>query len=145
MTVPTVNYAYGSLTEILNLSWPSIYEEPVEHTYVVVNSKVQRNEWHVHKESFDRYLLLQGELEVVLYDNRPQSPTADTLGRYFLHGVGNPGCHGLRIPPGVWHTFRSISDGFMLMNNKFPPYRQDNPDKYSVAFSESGVDFEWDA
>lgn len=143
MTVPTANYEFGSLSEIFNPEWDSIYNEPIEHMYVITNSANQREHWHVHLNTIDRYVLLSGEIEVALFDNREDSPTQNTLTRHILVQVGTTGVHGLRIPAGVWHTFRSVGDGFSLLNNKSPRFNRENPDKFSIPLENDTVSFSW--
>lgn len=143
MRIPTVHYEYGSLSEIFHPDWDTIYTEPIEHMYTITNSKHHRDQWHVHHKTIDRYLLLRGKVEIALYDNRPQESSHGTLVRLFLTEVGTDGWHGLRIPFGVWHSFRSLSDGFTLLNNKYPRYERHDPDKYVIPFAESDICFCW--
>lgn len=143
MQVPTVKYEFGELSEIFHPEWESIYAEPITHMYVITNAKHERHDWHVHHETFDRYLLLQGEIEVALHDAREASPTNGETIVVKLCGVGTPGNHGLRIPPGVYHTFRSMTESFTLLNNKTRPFDRENPDKFVVSFEQSGVNFQW--
>jgi cupin fold WbuC family metalloprotein len=143
MKAPTVKYEYGHLTEFYNPLWETIYKEPITHMYVITNQKHERLEWHVHEKSFDRYLLLRGEIEVALHDARCSSSTKGKTEVLKLSEVGSSGNQGLRIPPGVYHTFRSASEDFTLFNSKSHPYNKENPDKFVVSFEQSGVDFHW--
>lgn len=143
MSVPSVNYEHGFLSEVLNEKWDSIYLEPIEHMYVITNAKTHREQWHVHNHTVDRYLLIQGEVEVALFDNRENSESHKKLERLTLTSLGTDGPQGLRIPAGVWHTFRSLSDGFILLNSKTPGYNRENPDKYVLPFQQSEITFNW--
>jgi dTDP-4-dehydrorhamnose 3,5-epimerase-like enzyme len=143
MQVPTVKYEFGALTEIFHPEWETIYSEPITHMYIITNFKHERLEWHVHRETFDRYLLLQGEIEVALHDPRESSPSKGETIVVKLSGVGKIGNHGLRIPPGVYHTFRSTREAFTLLNNKSHPFNRENPDKFVVSLDQSGVNFQW--
>lgn len=143
MKVPTVKYEHGELTEVFHPQWETIYLEPITHMYVIKNGKHERHEWHVHHETFDRYLVLQGEIEVALHDARESSRTKGETIVVKLVGIGTLGNHGLRIPPGVYHTFRSVTKGFTMLNNKSLPYNREAPDKSVVPFAQSGVNFKW--
>jgi dTDP-4-dehydrorhamnose 3,5-epimerase-like enzyme len=142
MSVPNVEYEYGNLAEIFNMEWDSIYREPVEHMYMIRNRPNTREEWHVHTKTVDRYVLLQGVLEVALFDGRDGGESAQKLVQFELNSLGDSGPNALRIPPGVWHTFRSAGE-FALLNCKYPGFNRENPDKYVATFPESGIDFKW--
>jgi dTDP-4-dehydrorhamnose 3,5-epimerase-like enzyme len=143
MKIPTVKYEYGELTEIFHPQWETIYLEPITHMYIITNGKNKRHEWHVHHETFDRYLVIEGEIEIALHDARKSSRTKRETIVIKLSGIGTSGNHGLRIPPGVYHTFRSVTEGFTMLNNKSLPYNRENPDKFVVPFWESGIAFQW--
>lgn len=145
MVVPTVEYEYGALSEIFRRGWATILREPIEHVYVIENDAAARHHWHVHLTTTDRYVLLAGSVEIALYDAREDSSTRGRREVVTLTGVRGAGPSGLRIPPGVWHTFQSNDAPFMLLNSKFPPYSPENPDKYEVAIAESGVSAPWSA
>lgn len=143
MRVPTVHYEHGHLTEVYHPDWNTIYTEPIEHMYTITNPAHHRHEWHVHRRTTDRYLLLNGRVEIALHDARTDSPTHGVLVRFELGEIGTEGPHALRIPPGVWHTFRSLSDGFTLLNNKYPRYDRRDPDKWVTGFDEAPFSFRW--
>lgn len=143
MTVPSAHYEYGFLSEIYNPEWESIYDEPLEHMYVIQNKQHERNQWHVHEHTVDRYVLLFGQLEVALFDARPESVSHGVLQVFALSQLGESGNHGLRIPPGVWHTFRSKDSSFTLLNNKSPKYSREYPDKFVIPFENDEVEFAW--
>ena len=143
MRVPFIEYEHGTLSEIHNPGWASMYTEPIEHMYTIRNRSGARNEWHIHRQTTDRYLLLAGDIEIALHDGRAGSASNGETIRVHLTPVGKPGYQGLRIPPGVWHTFRSAEDGFLLLNNKFPKFNREDPDKFVVKFTESTIDFSW--
>ncbi len=143
MTVPVMAYEYGLLGEIFNPDWESIFREPIEHMYVINNVGHERGHWHMHRVTTDRYVLIQGEIEIALYDDRPASSTYQSLIKVILVQIGAAGAQGLRIPPGVWHTFRSKDLSFTLLNNKYPKYDSENPDKFVRSFEEAGFEFAW--
>ena len=71
-----------------------------------------------------------GELEVVLFDGRAESPTEGLVSRVFLTQLRR---QMLRIPPGVWHAIRALGDADAVIVN-FPTtlYEHDNPDKFGL-------------
>lgn len=86
--------------------------------------------WGLHKEHEDRYFILFGDMEVVLYDARPKSPTEGLVAKFVMteqkRGL-------LNIPVGIWHADRNIGDKDAVVIN-FPTraHNHENPDKYRL-------------
>lgn len=62
--------------------------------------------WHLHKEMTLNYAVVSGMIKLVLYDERPDSPTYKELQELF---VGDSNYVLVHIPPGVWNGFKCIS------------------------------------
>ncbi len=140
---PTVSYEYGGLTELHNERWTSLFEEPIEHLYVVANFEQRhRQEWYEHRTTTDRYVMLEGRADVALFDGRAGSPSEGTLEVHELVGI-REGWAGLVIPAGVWHSFRITGDQMVLLNAKTPGYVRESPDKYRLPMPNERVDFTW--
>ena len=141
---PSVDYRDGTLTEVVNDRWRDMYEEPVEHIYFIVNhGGAAREEWYVHRQVTDRYVLVSGAVTVALFDDRPNSPSFEMVVIAELGGLDEGGFSGLKIPPGVWHSLRPTSERVVLMNTKFPAYNRENPDKYRMPMPNERCSFEW--
>jgi len=133
---PSVTYEEERrLTELYRPEWVGVFgeDEPVEQLYTVhePNGGI-RKEFHYHERTLDRYMILQGLLDVGLYDSRPDSPTRGVFGVVSLGeaGVGLP--NALRIPPLVWHSLHWRSPSGLLLNAKLPGYNASVPDKFRV-------------
>jgi len=61
--------------------------------------------WHLHKKMTLNYAVVSGMIKLVLYDDRPDSPTPGELQELF---VGDSNYVLVRIPPGVWNGFKGI-------------------------------------
>ena len=144
LSYPQVKYEYGSLTEVFHPEWQELFEEQILHCYFITNQNGTRQEWHYHEHTVDRYSMISGKLEVALFDPRENSVTKGKLITLDLEGVssGVSGNHGLRIPQGVWHSFKSSVD-FTLMNFKTLPFNRAQPDKYLVSMPNNLCDFTW--
>lgn len=78
-------------------------------------------------------MLIEGLLDVGLYDSRPNSPTREA---FSVVSLGEPGSglpNGIRIPPLVWHSLRWSSPRGMFLNAKHPPFVQAKPDKVRIS------------
>ncbi len=61
--------------------------------------------WHLHKRMTLNYAVVSGMIKLVLYDDRPESPTRGELQELF---VGESNYVLVKIPPGVWNGFKGI-------------------------------------
>lgn len=84
----------------------------------------------MHKLHEDRYFILSGELELVLYDDREASPTRGMLSKVYLSEFRR---RLINIPAGIWHANRNVGNKDSVGIN-FPtePYDRTNPDKYRL-------------
>ncbi|NDV64960.1 WbuC family cupin fold metalloprotein [Bacteroides sp. 224] len=70
---------------------------------------------HRHQHTAETYILLQGELKVLYYnDNKEVTETA----------ILNPlkGNHGIHIPAGQWHTIEVLASDSVIFEVKDGPY-----------------------
>lgn len=71
--------------------------------------------WKCHTRQRQLFAVPVGQMQVVLYDDRPTSPTCGAFAEYVL---GRPtGYALLGIAPGVWYGFRAVGDGPALLAN----------------------------
>jgi dTDP-4-dehydrorhamnose 3,5-epimerase len=106
------------------------HEEPLVFAYTFSIRPGFVKGWNLHKEHEDRYTLLQGEMELVLYDPRPDSPTCGDVCRVLLSEHNRS---LVNIPRNVWHADYNIGTKDVVAVN-FPttPYDHANPDKYRL-------------
>ena len=65
----------GSLCEMFDERWDWPPEPLVYSYFCTIRPGVVKG-WALHREHEDRYFVVQGEMEVTLYDDREDSPTA---------------------------------------------------------------------
>ena len=88
------------------------------------HSKMEKNvvkAWHFHHRQVDWWYVAMGELEVVLYDLREESPTH---GEKMVFPLGESAPGVVRIPPGVAHGCKVKSDEahlFYLTSQTYDP------------------------
>jgi dTDP-4-dehydrorhamnose 3,5-epimerase len=121
--------ARGSVFEMFDTRW-NWHTDPVVFIYCFTIRPGVVKGWGLHKEHEDRYILLQGEMELVLYDVRPDSPTCGEI--RILH-LTEQNRRIVNIPPLVWHADRNIgSKDVVCVNLPTRPYEHANPDKYRL-------------
>ena len=61
--------------------------------------------WHIHTEMTLNYAVVEGNIKLVLYDERNVSPTSGMVQEIFL---GPDNYNLVTIPPKVWNGFKGI-------------------------------------
>jgi len=119
----------GSVTELFDARW-NYHPDPVVFAYCFTIRPGIVKGWNLHREHEDRYVLLQGDMNVVLFDPRPGSPT---LGEVCTINLSAARRVIVNIPTNVWHADHNIGTTDVLVVN-FPtqPYDHVNPDKYRL-------------
>ena len=70
--------------------------------------------WKNHRRLTANYACVHGRIKVVLYDDRPGSPSAGKV----MEVVVGPEEHALVvIPPGIWHGFQGIAEPVSVLAN----------------------------
>jgi dTDP-4-dehydrorhamnose 3,5-epimerase len=125
----TIADARGSVVEMFDPRWHS-HPDPLVFVYSFTIRPGIVKGWNLHREHEDRYVLLRGELELVLFDPRPESPTCGEVCKIVLSEQERS---LVNIPKNVWHADVNIGAVDALVVN-FPTtaYDHANPDKYRL-------------
>lgn len=70
--------------------------------------------WHIHKRMTLNYAVPHGHIKLVLYDDRPDSPTKGQIQEIFL---GPDNYCLVTIPPLVWNGFKGIGNEMAIVAN----------------------------
>ena len=119
-------------------------DEVFEHfgqSYVALNYPGVVRAWHYHKKQTDNFVCVKGMVKVGLYDAREGSPTHGRVQEVFL-GDNNPML--LKIPPGVFHGYKTIgTEPSLLINFPTCTYNRAAPDEYRVPWDSPEVPYDW--
>lgn len=121
--------ARGSVMELFDPRW-AWHPDPLlfAHMFTIRHGIVKG--WNLHREHEDRYALLHGTVELVLFDPRPESPTCGEICRLALSGHNR--CL-VNVPRNVWHADHNIGAvDAVLINFPTMPCDHANPDKYRL-------------
>ena len=131
----------GSVCELFDPRW-NWHPDPLVFVYSFTIRPGKVKGWGMHKLHEDRYFVLSGEMEVVLYDARADSPTRGTVSRVVLSHYDR---RLMNIPAGVWHATRNLGQSDVVVVN-FPtiPYDHSNPDKYRLPLDTDEIPFKFD-
>jgi dTDP-4-dehydrorhamnose 3,5-epimerase len=61
--------------------------------------------WHLHTEMTLNYAVVVGSIKLVLYDDRPESPTRGQIMEIF---TGQDNYQLIKVPPLVWNGFKGL-------------------------------------
>jgi dTDP-4-dehydrorhamnose 3,5-epimerase len=70
--------------------------------------------WHIHDVMTLNYAVVSGMIKLVLWDDRPGSPTRGELSEYFL---GDQNYARVTVPPLVWNGFKGCGTGVAIVAN----------------------------
>ena len=97
--------------------------------------------WHYHKNQTDHFTVVRGMAKVVLYDSREGSSTKGEVNEFFM-GEHNPIL--LRIPKGVYHGFKCISENeCIIINVPDQTYNYDSPDEFRTPPDDPDIPYDW--
>ena len=96
--------------------------------------------WHLHKEMTLNYAVIQGEIKIVLFDDRPTSPTRGQVEEIFV----SPENYMLvTVPPKVWNGFKCVGlETAIVANCATIPH---DPSEISrLDPTDSSIPYSWD-
>lgn len=119
----------GSVSELFDPRW-NWHPDPIVFVYSFTIRPGCVKGWNLHREHEDRYAIVKGEMELVLFDPRPESSTYKQVCRIVLseHRRGL-----VNVPRNVWHADHNIgTSDVIVVNLPTAPYDHANPDKYRL-------------
>jgi dTDP-4-dehydrorhamnose 3,5-epimerase len=97
--------------------------------------------WHRHRKQTDFIAVVAGMAKIALYDDREGSPTHGEVNEIHA-GVHCPVI--VRIPPGVWHGFKCISETeCVVVNVPTEAYSRAEPDEQRAEPHGGAIPFDW--
>ena len=97
--------------------------------------------WKRHSRQTQHFAVPFGRMALVLYDDRPHSPTHGVLCRLEL---GRPDAYDLlRVPTGVWYAFAAVGNSpALLCNGADIPHEPDEGEK--LPLDSPHIPYSWD-
>ena len=96
--------------------------------------------WYLHREQWDSFFTLQGNMKLGLCDDRPSSPTYRIVES---HEFSSEEPHLIRIPPGVWHGFQAVGQDLLLLHMNSHPFQFHDTDEIRKDSYTSDIPFAW--
>ncbi len=129
----------GRLVEILRSDEEGF--ERFGQVYVTTTYSGAVKAWHMHRLQTDHMAAIHGMFRLALYDAREASATRGNLQEVYM-GIHNPVL--VRIPPGVYHGWRCVSEEEgIVVNVPDLPYDRDHPDEYRLPPDTPDIPYNW--
>lgn len=132
----------GTLVESLKTDWPEVFDPQkrpfTQCYYSITNPGAARDidRWHYHQQQEDRFVVIKGEIVVVMYDWRKDSPTHGHLNLFSMgESQVENGQYLLLIPINVLHCFKNIGQKEAILLN-FPTRLYNPEEEKRIAFKE---------
>ena len=127
----------GDLTVLMSALREPITAPP--HVYLVSAEPGSIRAWVYHRRQFDRLAYTNGEIRLVLYDLREDSPTYRKLD---IVDVGAANKILLTIPPHVVHGVQNRGKSTAtFVNMPTNAYDPEHPDKSRIRFDHPGIPY----
>jgi dTDP-4-dehydrorhamnose 3,5-epimerase len=139
---PTQVDERGTLCEILDLRW-GITDAPIVSVYQFTIRPGMVKGWHVHRLHDDRIFVSRGEVKVVLYDGRENSPTYGLVSEVHRTELQRT---LMTIPRGVFHAHQNIGrDDALLISMPTRAYAHDDPDVYRLPLDSDEIPYSFES
>jgi dTDP-4-dehydrorhamnose 3,5-epimerase len=110
-------------------------------TYVTATRPGIVKAWYRHRRQIDNMAVVTGLLRVVLFDDRPDSPTCGAL-MELTAGHDQPTL--VQIPHGVWHGFTAIGDAeCLVLHLNSHPYDFAHMDEDRLPPDSPAIPYRW--
>ena len=95
--------------------------------------------WHLHKEMTLNYAVVVGMIKLVLYDDRPDSPTRGELQELF---IGQENYQLVKIPPNIWNGFKTVGTQMAILAN-CPTLPHDPNELVRIPPEDPSIPYDW--
>ena len=131
----------GTLCEILNPDW-GVHPLPLVYVYQFTIRPGKIKGWHVHHLHDDRIFISQGTVRVVLYDDRPESPTYHMINEIYRTEHQRS---LMVIPAYVYHAHQNIGiNDALMISMPSRGYNYDDPDVYRFPVNNDFIPYQFD-
>jgi dTDP-4-dehydrorhamnose 3,5-epimerase len=131
----------GTLCEIFNPAW-AVHPAPLVYAYQFTVRPGKIKGWHSHRLHDDRIFISRGEVRVVLYDSRIDSPTHGMINEIFRSGVERD---LMVIPAGVYHAHQNVgTEDALFISMPSRAYQHDDPDVYRLPVNNDVIPYRFE-
>jgi dTDP-4-dehydrorhamnose 3,5-epimerase len=129
----------GWLIEILRNDWEHF--QKFGQVYVTAAYPQVVKAWHMHKKQTDNMTCVKGMIKLVLYDEREKSKTNNEINEFV---IGERNLLLVKIPPRIWHGFKTITEeNALVLNVPTELYNYNQPDEYRLPPNTDKIPYDW--
>ena len=128
----------GLTTEAFRSDWTET-GGPVGHVIHVALDAGSLTAWHAHAVQTDAIFPVRGRLLLVLFDDRPDSPSRSQL---MVLRLDERDPQLVRIPPMVWHGLKPLQGPAAFLNIITHPYNYADPDEWRLPSDTDRIPFD---
>jgi dTDP-4-dehydrorhamnose 3,5-epimerase len=129
----------GWLIEIMRSDWEQF--QKFGQAYVTAAYPHVVKAWHMHKKQTDNIACVKGMIKLVLYDGREKSKTKGEINEFI---IGERNLLTVKVPPEVWHGFRTVTEDYALMLNvPTELYNYKEPDEHRLPPDTAKIPYDW--
>ena len=119
----------GTLCEMYHPIW-GFDEVSIPAAYLVTVNVGRIKGWAVHEKQIDRYFFVQGQVKLVLFDNRINSSTYRMINELYFGEINRA---LVSVPPGIYHAIENTGHAeALLFNIPSEAYVHEDPDKHTL-------------
>ncbi len=131
----------GTLCEI-HTAFGAPLAAPVVYVYQFTIRPGKMKGWHVHHLHDDRIFISQGQVKVVLYDSRPDSPTYRMVNEIYRTDLDRT---LMVIPAYVFHAHQNIgTTDALFVSMPTRAYQHEDPDVYRLPIDTDQIPYRFD-
>jgi dTDP-4-dehydrorhamnose 3,5-epimerase len=131
----------GTLCEILNPVW-DLHPAEIVYVYQFTIRPGKIKGWHQHHLHDDRIFISQGTVKVILYDDRPESPTYRMINEIYRSEHER---NIMVIPAFVFHAHQNIgSTDALFVSMPTRPYNHADPDVFRLPIENDRIPYRFD-
>jgi dTDP-4-dehydrorhamnose 3,5-epimerase len=134
----------GHVTEVARANW-EIVGGPIVQVHTTTTFPGRIRAWGLHQRSTDRLFVVEGLVQIVVFDGRDGSPTLGQV-NVFTVSPKNPGL--LVIGPNLYHGWKNIgANEAIIINMPMSMYDHEAPDALDLPYGTEAarriVPFQW--
>jgi dTDP-4-dehydrorhamnose 3,5-epimerase len=97
--------------------------------------------WYRHHQQYDQIALIKGQLVLILFDSRQNSPTRDNLLEIV---ITEQSPLLVQIPPGIWHGFKALgSEAMYLLHLNSVAFEFEHTDEDRLPSDTRSIPYQW--
>jgi dTDP-4-dehydrorhamnose 3,5-epimerase len=137
-TLKQIKDERGAVYHYLKSTEPT-YKGFGEAYYSKINPNVIKG-WKLHYRIHQHFCVPFGAVKIVVFDDRDGSPSKGEFDEIILNDTTN--YHLLSMPPGLWYSFKCISDDFALLANIINQ-EHDVLESINLPLINNNIPYEW--